>query len=29
LGKTDMRTPTPIQWVTTVVNGKWKIDRRL
>jgi hypothetical protein len=29
LGKTDMRTPTPIQWVTSVINGKWKIDRRL
>jgi hypothetical protein len=21
--------PAQIQWVTTVVNGQWKIDRRL
>lgn len=29
VGKTTTRTPAPIQWVTTMVNGKWKIDRRL
>ncbi len=28
VGNSDMRTPAPIQWVTTVINGKWKIDRR-
>jgi hypothetical protein len=29
VGKTDMHTTAPIQWFTTMVNGKWKIDRRL
>jgi hypothetical protein len=27
--KTATKIETPIQWVTTTVNGKWKIDRRL
>jgi hypothetical protein len=29
VGRAASYTPVPIQWVTTVVNGKWKIDRRL
>ena len=29
VGTADTHTPVPIQWVTTVVNGRWKIDRRL
>jgi len=28
-GRAENRTPSPISWVTTVVNGQWKIDRRL
>ena len=28
-GRTENRTQSPISWVTTVVNGQWKIDRRL
>jgi hypothetical protein len=28
-GRTEGRTPSPIGWVTMVVNGQWKIDRRL
>ena len=28
VGRTDTSTSTPIVWVTTVVNGKWKIDHR-
>jgi len=27
-GATVTRTPEPIEWITTLVNGKWKIDRR-
>jgi hypothetical protein len=29
VGKADTRTSVPVDWVTTVVNGKWRIDRRL
>jgi len=29
VGRTNTSTPEPIQWVTTVVNGKWRIDHRL
>lgn len=29
VGRTNTRTPEPIQWVITVVNGKWRIDHRL
>ncbi len=29
VGASFTQTPQPIQWVTTMVNGKWKIDRRL
>jgi hypothetical protein len=29
VGASAAQTPRPIQWVTTVVNGKWKIDHRL
>lgn len=29
MGRATTYTPVPIQWVTTLVNGKWKIDRRL
>jgi hypothetical protein len=29
VGGRSTQTTQPIQWVTTVVNGKWKIDRRL
>jgi hypothetical protein len=29
VGKKDVRTSAPIQWVTTVVNGRWKSVRRL
>ncbi len=29
VGATTTRTPQPVQWVTTLINGKWKIDRRL
>jgi hypothetical protein len=28
-GASFTQTTQPIQWVTTLVNGKWKIDRRL
>ena len=28
VGRIDTGTSTPIVWVTTVVNGKWKIDHR-
>jgi len=26
---TDIETFAPVVWVTTVINGKWKIDHRL
>ena len=26
-GAAFVRTPQPIKWITTVVNGKWRIDR--
>lgn len=29
VGRTNTSTPQPIQWVITVVNGKWRIDHRL
>jgi len=29
VGRANISTPEPIQWVTTVVNGKWRIDHRL
>lgn len=29
VGRASTSTPEPIQWVTTVVNGKWRIDHRL
>jgi len=29
VGRTNTGTPEPIQWVTTVVNGKWRIDHHL
>ncbi|GAB4533609.1 MAG: hypothetical protein Kow0063_15780 [Anaerolineae bacterium] len=29
VGSADTRTPVPIQWVTTLVDGKWKMERRL
>jgi hypothetical protein len=29
VGRTNIITPEPIQWVITVVNGKWRIDHRL
>jgi hypothetical protein len=29
VGASAAQTPQPIQWVTTLVNGKWKIDHRL
>ncbi len=29
VGASIAQTPQPIQWVTTLVNGKWKIDHRL
>lgn len=29
VGKAETRTSAPVEWVTTVVNGKWRIDRRL
>ncbi len=29
VGGTNIITPEPIQWVITVVNGKWRIDHRL
>jgi hypothetical protein len=29
VGASVAQTPQPIQWVTTLVNGKWKIDHRL
>ncbi len=29
VGRTNTRTPEPVQWVTAVVNGKWRIDHRL
>jgi hypothetical protein len=29
VGASFTQTTQPIQWVTTMVNGKWKIDRRL
>ncbi|MEJ2558792.1 MAG: hypothetical protein P8186_21770 [Anaerolineae bacterium] len=28
-GASFTQTTQPIQWVTTLVNGKWRIDRRL
>lgn len=29
VGQVSTRTSAPLQWVTIVVRGKWKIDRRL
>ncbi len=29
VGASTAQTPRPIEWVTTLVNGKWKIDHRL
>jgi hypothetical protein len=29
VGATTTRTPQPVQWVTTLINGKWKIDHHL
>jgi hypothetical protein len=29
VGASVAQTPRPIQWVTTLVNGKWKLDHRL
>jgi hypothetical protein len=29
VGKNDTSTPAPIVWAITMVNGKWRIDRRL
>ena len=29
VGASVAQTPQPVQWATTLVNGKWKIDRRL
>jgi hypothetical protein len=29
VGASVAQTPRPVEWVTTLVNGKWKIDHRL
>ncbi len=29
VGATVAQTPQPVKWVTTLVNGKWKIDHRM
>jgi hypothetical protein len=29
VGASVAQTPRPIEWVTTLVNGKWKLDHRL